>query len=65
LIGDSESGKSIGDSTSSYLARIFSTFESHKDSLKIVEYSIGQTTLEQIFNQFAASQENPENKAQP
>ena len=42
------------------LATIFSKFESDKESLLIEDYSVGQTTLEQIFNQFAASQNNPE-----
>ena len=28
--------------------------------LPVTEYSIGQTTLEQIFNQFAGAKSNPE-----
>jgi hypothetical protein len=42
------------------LANIFRRFEIEKTRLQIQDYSIGQTTLEQIFNHFAASQENPE-----
>lgn len=42
------------------LADIFSKFERNKSALRISEYSIGQTTLEQVFNQFAAGQDNPE-----
>jgi ATP-binding cassette, subfamily A (ABC1), member 3 len=36
------------------LARMFGAVEGVKTSLKIQEYSIAQTTLEQIFNQFAS-----------
>ena len=43
------------------LATIFSNFENAKEDLRIEDYSVGQTTLEQIFNQFAATQDNPEN----
>lgn len=43
------------------LAQVFSNFEGAKSSLCIEDYSVGQTTLEQIFNQFASSQDNPEN----
>eukprot|EP01031_Cornospumella_fuschlensis_P022275 gene22275-27238_t len=42
------------------LADIFAKFEANKASLSIHEYSVGQTTLEQIFNQFAAKQHNPD-----
>jgi ATP-binding cassette, subfamily A (ABC1), member 3 len=42
------------------LASIFRHFEEAKSRLNIEDYSVGQTTLEQIFNQFAASQDNPE-----
>lgn len=44
----------------STLADIFSKFERKKAYLTIQEYSVGQTTLEQIFNQFASGQDNPE-----
>lgn len=43
------------------LATVFGKFEGAKVTLNCIEdYSVGQTTLEQIFNQFAASQDNPE-----
>lgn len=42
------------------LANVFRQFEESKSYLNIEDYSVGQTTLEQIFNQFAASQDNPE-----
>lgn len=45
------------------LSDIFARFEAHKAELSILEYSVGQTTLEQIFNQFAAQQDNPEVQA--
>lgn len=44
----------------SALAYIFRHFEINKQRLRVQEYSVGQTTLEQIFNQFAATQDNPE-----
>ena len=43
------------------LAHMFDSIEQCKNDLGITEYSVGQTTLEQIFNQFASSQLNPEN----
>jgi hypothetical protein len=42
------------------LADVFANFEAHKQLIGIQEYSVGQTTLEQIFNQFAAKQYNPD-----
>lgn len=42
------------------LSLVFSKFEADKEQLRVSEYSVGQTTLEQIFNQFAAQQDNPE-----
>ena len=36
---------------------MFGAVERNKDRLSIQEYSIAQTSLEQIFNQFAAQQE--------
>lgn len=51
-------------SDGSTLASIFGKFESSKASLHLEDYSVGQTTLEQIFNQFAASQDNPEVEAE-
>jgi hypothetical protein len=43
------------------LGDVFGSFEQASGGLKIREYSVGQTTLEQIFNQFASTQLNPEN----
>jgi ATP-binding cassette, subfamily A (ABC1), member 3 len=42
------------------LGQLFQHFEAAKLNLQIQEYSIGQTTLEQIFNELAASEDNPE-----
>ena len=39
------------------LAKVFSLVESEKARLGIVDYAISQTSLEQIFNRFAAQQE--------
>jgi energy-coupling factor transporter ATP-binding protein EcfA2 len=39
------------------LAAMFHAVEGHKAALRIAEYSIAQTSLEQIFNAFAAQQE--------
>ena len=39
------------------LSTLFGFIESRKEQLCIQEYSISQTSLEQIFNQFAAQQE--------
>ena len=36
---------------------MFNEIESRKDALYLQGYSISQTSLEQIFNQFAAQQE--------
>jgi ATP-binding cassette, subfamily A (ABC1), member 3 len=46
------------------LADIFEKFERVKARLFIKDYAVGQTTLEQIFNQFASSQDNPEVEAE-
>ena len=35
---------------------LFGLFETHKDECYITEYSIQQTSLEQIFNKFAENQ---------
>lgn len=45
------------------LADVFEKFEASKDALHVKDYAVGQTTLEQIFNQFASSQDNPEVEA--
>jgi len=43
------------------LASIFKFFEEEgRESVGISDYSLGQTTMEQLFNYFAAQQENPE-----
>jgi hypothetical protein len=46
------------------LSAIFGQIESSKDEVGISEYSVGQSTLEQIFNSFASGQQNPENAPQ-
>jgi ATP-binding cassette subfamily A (ABC1) protein 3 len=38
------------------LGAVFKLFEENKSQVGIAEYSISQTSLEQIFNQFAATQ---------
>ena len=43
------------------LADVFGEVEDAKDALSVATYAVSETTLEQIFNQFAAQQENPEN----
>ena len=42
------------------LGTTFRTLEAMKAEGLTAEYSVGMTTLEQIFNGFASSQENPE-----
>lgn len=44
------------------LSEMFGRLESSKAQLNIVEYSLSQTTLEQIFNKFAAQQEHDKGK---
>eukprot|EP00301_Raphidiophrys_heterophryoidea_P019362 c430_g1_i1.p1 GENE.c430_g1_i1~~c430_g1_i1.p1 ORF type:complete len:116 (-),score=29.91 c430_g1_i1:181-528(-) len=39
------------------LAHVFDTIESNKERLHIVEYSVSQATLDQIFNSFARGQD--------
>merc|ERR1719183_2242789 len=39
------------------LASLFDTFESNKSALEVEHYSLCQTSLEQIFNQFAMQQQ--------
>ena len=36
---------------------MFELIEAHKATLDVQEYSVSQTTLEQIFNEFASTQE--------
>jgi hypothetical protein len=57
------SGEAPAANMQSALSDIFAKFESQKVALSILEYSVGQTTLEQIFNQFASQQDNPEVQA--
>ncbi len=38
------------------LSRLFAVFEDQKAALGVTEYSLSQTSLEQIFNSFAAHQ---------
>jgi len=40
------------------LAKIFGTFEGHKEALEIEDYSFSQTTLEQVFINFAKKQDS-------
>ena len=47
----------LPDGTPRKLGSMFGVLESHKTKLKIESYSISQTSLEQIFNQFGAAQE--------
>jgi len=49
-----------GGAGGSGLGVVFATLEQMKVDGKLSEYSAGQTTLEQIFNQHASGQENPE-----
>ena len=42
------------------ISSMFALVENRKATLKIQEYSISQTSLEQIFNQFASTQEEEE-----
>lgn len=62
-----EEEMSFKSSNSNELLAIFSTIESHKLFLQIEEYSVGQTTLEQIFNQFATESNNSDvsSKSEP
>lgn len=43
------------------LSRVFSLIERHKDELYVMDYSVSQSTLEQIFIEFARDgNDNPE-----
>jgi hypothetical protein len=52
-----QGGGARTDSTTdrSSIAPLFRKFEAHKDRLHVQEYSLGQTSLEQIFNQLATA----------
>jgi hypothetical protein len=52
--------QAAASSKQSVLAILFQAFEENRLRLNVKEYSVGQTTLEQIFNQFAGGSENPE-----
>ena len=47
----------INNGSTRKLSALFSTIESVKASLFFHDYALSQTTLEQIFNTFAAGQE--------
>lgn len=51
------------DNSPRMLSSIFGAIESNKTSLSIHEYSISQTSLEQIFNFFASQQEEEQGSA--
>eukprot|EP00386_Alphamonas_edax_P015054 GDKI01046074.1.p1 GENE.GDKI01046074.1~~GDKI01046074.1.p1 ORF type:complete len:103 (+),score=31.77 GDKI01046074.1:1-309(+) len=44
------------------LGALFGVLESRREEACIAEYSLSQTTLEQIFNQFAALAGNPQDE---
>ena len=39
------------------LSRMFAVFEEHKERLQVIEHSLGQCSLESVFNQFASQQD--------
>ena len=45
------------------LSKMFAKLEEAKDSMSIQEYALSQTSLEQVFNYFAAQQEEEKNVA--
>ncbi|RLN94812.1 hypothetical protein BBJ28_00020797, partial [Nothophytophthora sp. Chile5] len=45
------------------LSKMFALVEGVKDKMHIREYSVSQTTLEQIFNSFASQQEEEQGVA--
>jgi ATP-binding cassette subfamily A (ABC1) protein 1 len=36
---------------------MFAVFEEHKERLQVIEHSLGQCSLESVFNQFASQQD--------
>ena len=44
------------------LADMFALIEGEKGRLRIQNYAIGQMSLEEIFNTFAAGEDNPDNE---
>ena len=39
------------------ISSVFGIIEEHKDKLQLQDYGVSQTSLEQVFNQFAAKAE--------
>ena len=60
---DSKLRYSIPKTDNTRLSDLFSTIEDNKEQLDISEYSVSQTTLEQIFNTFASKQEEERGRA--
>jgi energy-coupling factor transporter ATP-binding protein EcfA2 len=55
--GEFFSYRVLANTASTRLSSIFAVFESNKGALQVAEYSLSQTSLEQIFNSMAAQQE--------
>jgi hypothetical protein len=51
-----------GERTTDMLAKLFSLFEQKRGQLGIEDYSVSQTTLAQVFIEFAKEQAAPEDK---
>ena len=47
----------IGSSDGLRISQIFANIESHKEELMLADYGVSQTSLEQVFNFFAAEAE--------
>ena len=60
---DSKVKYSVPKSEDTRLSNLFETVERNKDRLRIAEYSVSQTTLEQIFNSFASRQMQQESRS--
>lgn len=56
LLETKDSATATSSTADVTLADLFAVLEQHKPQLFVEEYSAGQTTLEQIFNHFAAQQ---------
>lgn len=56
LLETKDSATATSSTVDVTLADLFAVLEQHKPQLFVEEYSAGQTTLEQIFNHFAAQQ---------
>ena len=52
-----EIGEVNVDNSKRMLSKVFAAVEAHRSDLNIQDYSVSQTSLEQIFNFFAAQQE--------